>query len=259
MCALHAARFAARPFLLILIAIILKPLPLAADEPKAGQVVLESKGYLVPSRLVSISPNVAGHVVELRLEEGTQVKRGDVMARLDSREFEAARRLAVAELNMAQAALARMAGEPKAEAAIAQAKVERAQAQLTIAQLRLEGTIVHAPFDGTVLAKRVDIGSLVDPKAFQVPASICDLADLRQMEVEVWVQERDLPIVAIGQTCSIRPDAFANDIRQGRVIRMLPVADRAKNAVAVRVQLEMPERGQQLRPESAAVVQFLKK
>jgi multidrug efflux pump subunit AcrA (membrane-fusion protein) len=78
------------------------------------------------------------------------------------------------------------------------------------------------------------------------------------MEVEVWVQERDLGLVSVGQTCSVRVDAFPQEKRGGRVTRILAVADRAKNCVGVRVQVEPTERGTPLRPESAAVVRFLK-
>jgi RND family efflux transporter MFP subunit len=260
MSTLGVRRIASRIGLIGLLALAPLALLLGADEHKGDQVVLEVKGYLTPSHQISVSPRVAGHVVELRIEEGSQVKKGDVIARLDAREYDALRRLAEAELHIAQAGLARLAGDAvaKAEVAIAQAQVDRATAQLELAQLRLDGAVVRAPFDGTVLVKRVDVGSLVDPKATQVQSSICDLGDLQKMEVEIWVQERDLGLVSVGQRCSIRLETFPQETRRGRVVRILPVADRAKNSVAVRVQVEAGERGSLLRPDSSAVVQLLK-
>src|SRR5205823_3587873 len=140
----------------------------------------------------------------------------------------------------------------KADFAIAQARAEVAQAQVALAQYRLQCTVVRAPANGTVLAKRADVGTLINPSAFQVPASLCDLADLRTMDVELWVQEKDLTRVALGQQCRIRLVAFPNAACRGRVARLLPIADRARGAVGIRVRVESPEKEESLRPEMSA-------
>jgi len=233
---------------------------LGADEPKLGQVVLESKGYIVPASQVTVSPKVSGQVVELLIEEGIQVKKGDVLARLNPDEYEAALRLARAELKLAEAGLAKAKeGADKAELVIAQAKVEVAQARIAVAEHRLDCTVIRAPIDGTVLAKRAAVGTLINPKAYQVPASLCDMADLRTMDVEVWVGERDLAKVAKGQPCRIRLEAFPRATYRGRVDRLLPVASRALGALAIRVRLEVPDGDERLRPELGAIVQIVAK
>jgi multidrug resistance efflux pump len=244
----------------LLIVVIWKPMALGADEPKPGQVLWEAKGYAVPARQVTVSPKVSGQVVELLIEEGKRVKAGDVLARLDPAEQEAALRLARAEMKLAEAGLAKAKeGAGKADLAVAQAKVEVAQARVALAQRRLECTVVRAPVDGTVLVKRAEVGTLINPKAFNVPASLCDLADLRTMDVEVWVQERDLAKVATGQPCLIRLEAFPKATYRGRVARLLPVADRARGAVGIRVRVEVPAGDERLRPEMGAIVQILAK
>jgi multidrug efflux pump subunit AcrA (membrane-fusion protein) len=98
------------------------------------------------------------------------------------------------------------------------------------------------------------VGSRIDPGAPQLAASLCDLADLRALEVELWVQERDLAKIARGQPCQVRLEAFPQTTYPGRVARLLPVADRSRGAVGVRVRLEVPEKDELLRPEMAALV-----
>jgi multidrug resistance efflux pump len=196
----------------------------------------------------------------LLIEEGKRVKAGEVLAKLDPGAYEASLRLARAKLKLAVAGLAKAnEGRSQAERAIAQAKLEVAEAQVALAEQRLEGTVVRAPINGTVVAKRAEVGALIDPKGFQIAASLCDRVDLRTMEVEVWVAERDLARVAKGQACQVRLEAFPQTTYRGRVSRLLPLADRAKGAVGIRVRLAVPEMDESLRPELGAVVTFLAK
>lgn len=229
-----------------------------ADDPKAGRAVLEARGHLVPGARVTVGPKVAGQVAELLIEEGQRVKSGDLLARLDAAEYEAVLRLAQARLKLAEAELAKAReGAGKADRAVAEARVGVARAEVGLAQHRLDGTAVRAPIDGVVLTTRAGVGTRIDPRAAQAPAGLCDLADPRAMEVEVWVPERDLAKVARGQGCVVRVDALPNATYRGRVARVQPVADRARAAVAVRVRLEKAAAGEPLRPELTAVVQFV--
>jgi HlyD family secretion protein len=196
----------------------------------------------------------------MRIEEGKQVKEGDALARLDAAEQEAALKLARAELELAEAGLAKAnEGAGKAEVATAQAKVKVARARVGLAEHRLACAVVRAPVSGTVLLKRAEVGSRVDPKGFQAPASLCDLADLRTLDVEIRVPERDLRNVFLGQRCAIRVEAAPDASYRGRVVRILPVADRMTGTVATRVRVDLPEGDPRLRPELSAIVQFIGK
>jgi RND family efflux transporter MFP subunit len=244
----------------VLIAVLVSPSSTAAaDEPKLGKVVLEAKGYLVPATQVIVIPKVAGEVVEIRIEEGQQVKRGEVLARLDPTEYEAALQLARAELTLAEAELAKAKDGLPADVAIGEAKVKVAQAKLAIAQYRLACTAIRAPMAGTVVVKRAEVGTRLDPHGFSVPATLCHLSDLRTLDVEIWVQERDLAKVAQGQPCLIRMEAIPDATYKGTVVRILPVADRARGAVGLRVRVDVPNGDHRLRPELSALVQFLAK
>ncbi len=87
------------------------------------------------------------------------------------------------------------------------------------------------------------------------------MADLSDLEVDLSIQERnDLARVHKGQKCKVRPEAFPDRVYDGVVSRLMPIADRAKGAVPVRVKLSVPaeEEGVYLKPEMSAVVSFLK-
>jgi multidrug resistance efflux pump len=304
-----------------------------ASVAASGDIVLESKGYIVAVHQIQVSPKVAGMVVKLSIEEGKRVKQGDVLAELETVDYLADRDRAKATLDSArqhllelergnrpeevQAAKAdleeaeaqreqlyldwkrnvslksgnalapkdyeqaysaykamdrhvvrlrenykMMAEGPRQEKIdAARADLAQAQADLAKAQWRLDNCIVRAPVSGTILTKKTEEGSIVNPIAFNVAASLCDMADLSDLEVDLNIQERDVAKVFRGQNCRIRPDAFPERTYEGSVSRLMPIADRAKGAVPVRVKVRVPkdEEGVYLKPEMSAVVSFLKK
>jgi multidrug resistance efflux pump len=77
----------------------------ARADNEQQKIVLARKGYLVPIRTVQVSPEVSGRVTQLHFEEGTQVKKGDLLAELDPRRYELEYRRAQAAVDQARAAL----------------------------------------------------------------------------------------------------------------------------------------------------------
>jgi RND family efflux transporter MFP subunit len=234
---------------------------LDAGDPKPGRVVLEMKGYVVPVRQTTVSPRVAGPLVEVMIKEGQRVKKDEALARLDPADGIAAVRVVQAEVKVAAAKLAKAReGKSKGDVNIAQAEVELAEARLLRAQHHLNRTVVIAsPINGTVLKIYADVGTMLDPKSFQTPAKFCDIADLETMDVEVWVGQNDIEKIAKTQSCLVRLEGFAGATYRGTVARVAPIADRAKGALEVRVRLDVPKNDRRLRPEMSAVVQFLAK
>src|SRR5262249_16163308 len=107
--------------------------------------------------------------------------------------------------------------------------------------------------------KTAEIGNLVSPLSFNVSASICEMADLADLEVDLEIQERDIAKIIHGMPCKISVDAYPERYYSGRVDRLMPIALRSKAAIQVRVKIEMPkeEVGQYLKPEMNARVTFL--
>ncbi|MFO0905451.1 MAG: efflux RND transporter periplasmic adaptor subunit [Pirellulales bacterium] len=141
----------------------------------------------------------------------------------------------------------------------ARAEVQQAEADVAKAKWRLDNCRILAPISGTILKKNAEEGNIVNPIAFNGSFSVCDMADLSDLEVSLDIQERDVSRVFKGQKCRVRADAFPDRIYYGFVSRLMPIADRAKGAVPVRVKLTVPseEEGVYLKPEMGAVVAFL--
>lgn len=306
------------------------PIPAAPGKP--GEVVLEAKGYVIPAHQILVTPKVSGMVIQLFVEEGKRVKKGDILAELEKTDYEADLGAAVArlesqkknlqeletgfrpqevdqvrqELAEAEAQLVQLKAEwerntklrhnnvlaPKdfeiSESAYkamdrkvarlrlsvqlmvegprkeridaARAAVREAEAEVTKAQWRLDNTTIRAPVSGTILKKNAEEGNIVNPIAFNGSYSLCDLADLADLEVELTIQERDIAKVSRGQRCRVIAEAFPDRVYEGTVSRLMPIADRAKGAVPVRVKLRVPadEEGVYLKPEMGAVVSFLR-
>lgn len=143
---------------------------------------------------------------------------------------------------------------------IARADVLQAEAELKRSQWRLDNCTIRAPISGTILKKNAEEGNIVNPIAFNGSFSLCEMADLSDLEVELSVQERDISRVRKGQRCKVWAEAYPERIYDGVVSRLMPIADRAKGAVPVRIKLTVPaeEEGVYLKPEMGAIVSFLK-
>jgi HlyD family secretion protein len=144
---------------------------------------------------------------------------------------------------------------------VARAQVHLAEAEARKAAWRLQNCIIRAPISGTILKKNAEEGSLVNPIAMQGFFSLCEMADLSKLEVELTIQERDISKVFKDQKCQVRAEAYPDRVYQGKVSRLMPTADRAKGAIPVRVEVTVPaeEEGVYLKPEMGALVSFLKK
>ena len=144
--------------------------------------------------------------------------------------------------------------------AAAEAEVRQAEADLRKALWRLENCKIRAPISGTILKKNAEEGNLVNPIAMNGSFSLCDLADLSDLEVELTIEERDISKVAVGQKCKVRTEAYPERTYEGVVSRLMPVADRNKAAIPVRVKVNVPreEEGIYLKPDMTAMVSFLK-
>jgi multidrug resistance efflux pump len=320
-----------------------QPSPVAAksDGARPGGVELLSTGYVVPAHQILVSPKVNGMVKYLRvhkpnqppeegivLEEGLRVTKGDILAQLESTDYEsdvarsraqlaaAEQKLATerknipqeidradAELNeniiqrdYAKTALDRniklaktgsvspieleksqsdydsarhrverleraldiIRGPRIERIKLAEADVNSAKADLVKAEWRLDNCTIVAPITGTILKKNVEEGNIVNPVAFNGSFSVCDMADLSDLEVDMSIQERDIAKVFVNQRCVVRSRAYPDRPYDGRVSRLMPIADRAKGSVSVRVKIRIPpeEEGVYIKPEMSADVTF---
>jgi multidrug resistance efflux pump len=303
----------------------------SVESPPGQEIVLESKGYIIPARQILVSPKVNGMIVKLQVQEGLRVKKGAVLAELEDIDYKADRDRASALLESARRrleelqngfrkeeirqareeldesrsqlqqleaeykrnktlreqnvrtaeeyeiteskylgmkhrierltnALALMEQGPRIERIqVAKAEVQQAEAELAKAEWRLSNCTIRAPISGTILKKNAEEGNIVNSIAFNGSFSLCEMADLADLEVDLSIQERDISRIFKGQKCKVRAEAFPDRVYEGEVSRLMPIADRAKGAVPVRVKVAVSpeEEGVYLKPEMGAVVSFL--
>jgi HlyD family secretion protein len=218
----------------------------AVQTQKAERRDLVSKvsasGEVKPKRFVNISANVSGRIVLLLVKEGETVRRGQVLAKIDSARIEAGTRMSEAGLEAARAELeradadleqARLAFErtramheqklvsdsaydqAEAELKVGRANVEAQRRRIlqqaaAVATNRddLEKTTVVSPMDGVVTALQKEEGEMVIGAQSFSPTVIMTVGDLSVMEVEVLVDETDIRNVALGQQAEVRVDAL---------------------------------------------------
>jgi RND family efflux transporter MFP subunit len=248
--------------------------------PSAGTPILTASGYVVARRKAVVSAKIQGRLSELRVEEGSVVREGETIARLESIDYEAAVRRAEAAVLRAEADLAeyvrqlklaedlaaqRIVAVDQRDAAasrvkIAEAALAQAEADLAFASAQLQNTIIRAPFGGVVVKKMAEVGESVAPIPPGVNIStssgaIVALADLATLEVEADVAEANVARVGNGQPAEVTVEAIP-DRRYRAVLRqVIPTADRTKATVMVKVTIL--DKDKDLKPEMSAKVTFL--
>lgn len=280
-----------------------------------ADVALEVSGFVVPYRSLNVSPRIPGAITKLTFEVGQKVKKGELLAELDSSSYEAdlqqaeaallasrsrleeaqngalpeevnqariAITVAQSKLDLVSSELSRakqlaestsqaeldqlVSGQKDAEAQVAtlkdklklieqglrpervkaiEAEVKQAEALVVKAKYFLDNTKILSPLDGTVLEKNAEVGEILRPEVLSV--SLCQLADMSIMEVEIDVQERELEKVEVGRTCTIIPDAYPDRKYTGKIDRFQPMVIRARGVVRVTLRFDQPD--QYLLPE----------
>lgn len=258
----------------------------------AAASVLDASGYVIARRQATVSAKVTGKVVEVLIEEGMRVNEGQVMARLDDSiprgelalaeaqliaaragldELDAqlrqarldeqrARELAVRKLGpVADADRSRLARE-NTEARIASAKANVAvrESALAVQQRLLDDLTVRAPFAGVVVAKAAQPGEMISPISAGggfTRTGIGTLVDMDSLEVEVDVTEANINRVRAEQPVDIVLNAYPDAKLPGKVIAIIPTADRNKATVRVRIALTTAD--PRVLPDMGVKVSFL--
>ena len=248
-----------------------------------AEKLLSAKGYLKSRAQSTIGAKVAGRVQELFVEEGTRVKKGQILAILEHNDLDAQRESRMAMMLRARADIE----EAKADLDYKRTKAERtrrlqnknmsvsteelqqatssvdmcsahlssleATARLQESQVReveesLANMRIVAPFDGTVVERPADVGEMIS-------GSVLTLADLARMDVETDVAENLLSRIALGQPAEVSVSAVPGKHYKGRLRQIIPISDRARGTVKVKVEILDPD--EQLFPELVATVHFL--
>jgi RND family efflux transporter MFP subunit len=236
-----------------------------------GRTLLNASGYVTTRLEATVSSKVTGKVAEILVEEGMTVDKGQILAKLDASNVQAGLHLAEAKLESARlnlaetepmvnyttAELKRLTGleatravsrsdlaKATAEAQSQQAKLERLHADVKVAERQvddwkqqLDDTIIRAPFAGVVTTKDSQPGEMISPMSAGgfTRTGICSLVDMASLEIEVDVGESFIHRVTADQVTEATLDAYPEWKIPGKVIAIIPTADRQKATVKVRV------------------------
>jgi HlyD family secretion protein len=204
-------------------------------------VKVAATGTIAPVTEVDVSSQLSGIIQEVGVEENASVKKGDVLATLDSTRLKTNRDGTAAKLAIAQAAVdqakstlseqtqirdrqqslaqhgltpiqtadSAVAAVVRAQAALesAQAQVESTKADLATIDTDLAHTIIMAPIDGVILRRSVEPGQTV-ASSLQAPILFQIAGDLRELELNANVDEADIGQVKEGQNAIFTVDAY---------------------------------------------------
>lgn len=262
-----------------------------ASAPSQQYVQLTASGYVVAQRRAAVASKATGRLLELNVREGSKVRQGDLIARLDAsdvqaaiaaaeagiRQAEAGVRQAQVEVLNASAELKRSRGlqaqgfispqavdtvQTRANAAqaslsAAQASLAAARAQRQVQQVNQDFTEIRAPFDGVVLVKNANVGDIITPfsSAAGSQGAVVTMADMSTLEVEADVSESNLARIRIGQPVEITLDALPDARFRGTVGGIVPTVDRAKATVMTKIRFDQLDA--RILPEMSAKVSFL--
>lgn len=259
--------------------------------PSQSLSVLNASGYIVAERKAAVASKITGRLVALMVEEGSKVKKDQIIARMESDDVTAAKNQAAANLVNALAALEQAKTDRNiarrenfryqglvADGSVSQSDwdaintrykrseegVKVAEANVLALKAALEGakagldyTLIRAPFDAVVLTKNADVGDIVTPFAAlaTAKAAVVTIADMRSLQVEVDVSETNIVGIRVGQACDIQLDALPAIRFRGEVSTIVPTVDRTKATVLVKVRFL--DKDPSMLPDMSAKVSFL--
>ncbi|MGC9351043.1 MAG: efflux RND transporter periplasmic adaptor subunit [Sulfurovum sp.] len=207
-------------------------------------LTVSASGYIQPIESVDIGTEVSGTIDEVYVDYNDKVKKGQLLARLDTTKYQSTYDRAKASLQIAEAALQSAEAQyyqadaavkrnkklkivskgelpsesdwdmdwgnylsAKAQIANAKAQIEQAKHALKAAQYDLERTKIYSPIEGTVLVRNVDPGQTV-AASFQTPVLFTIAKDLNRMELQISIDEADIGKIKAGQKARFSVDAY---------------------------------------------------
>ena len=259
---------------------------------RAADAVVVATGYLGSQRQARIGARAAGRINIVLFEEGKKVTKDQLLAELDHKDLDASLAAASASVARSKASLAeqtimieqtknewqrsqrlrqsRSLSETEYDQArfaykSARAKYDSMKADIELSeaqrrqteQLR-ENMFIRAPFDGTVISKDAEVGESIMPGGMgggSGRGSVATIADLDNLEIECDVQEDFISRVSVAQEAEISVDAVPDKKYHGKVRMIIPMGDRARATIKVKVAIE--DADDLLFPEMSGTVFFL--
>jgi RND family efflux transporter MFP subunit len=218
-----------------------KPPEVTLAAPTRGPAVdaVYATGLVEPSLEIRIAPRQAGRIVELRVDEGSQVKAGQLLARLEDADLQASVAELQSKVEWAEIQFRRNS-ELRTRALVSQEAVDRSRTDLDAARATLRRAREQvaymkllAPSAGRIIRRDGEIGEFI-----AVNTPVFYMAGPAPLRITADVDEEDVPRVRRGQRVLIRSDAFPERVFEGRVAEITPRGDPIARSYRVRIALE---------------------
>jgi RND family efflux transporter MFP subunit len=227
--------------------------------------VLSATGYVEAERKADLSPKITSRITELNVTEGSHVRTGEVVARLDHTDLDAQLAEKQASWVNAKAELERQRSlhaqglSPKASLDAAVAAEATSRAAVRYVRALLDYTVIRAPFTGVVTAKRAFVGEAVSPFGSSPSGggsggAIVTLVEFTSLYVGADVNEANLSKLGPKQPAEIALDAVPDRTYHGYLRQIVPAADRQK--ATVRVKVAFQDADDRILPDLSARVSF---
>ena len=237
----------------------------AGQSNNSSTSVLDASGYVTARMQATVSSKITGKVLEVFIEEGMFVEKGQILAQLDDSSVQAELNFAKTQLKEAQRVFNRtselrkdnLASQASLDAA--ESQVDGLKARLDISKQIVADMQIRAPFSGVVINKAAQPGEMISPVSAGggfTRTGIGTIVDMSSLEVEVDVNESYINRVQPGQPAITNLNAYPNWDISSEVIAIIPTADRNKATVKVRIGLL--EKDARVLPDMGAKVSFLK-
>ena len=237
----------------------------AGQSNNSSASVLDASGYVTARMQATVSSKITGKVLEVFIEEGMFVEKGQILAQLDDSSVQAELNFAKTQLKEAQRVFNRtselrkdnLASQASLDAA--ESQVDGLKARLDISKQIVADMQIRAPFSGVVINKAAQPGEMISPVSAGggfTRTGIGTIVDMNSLEVEVDVNESYINRVQPGQPAITNLNAYPNWDISSEVIAIIPTADRNKATVKVRIGLL--EKDARVLPDMGAKVSFLK-
>ncbi len=241
-------------------------------------VSASAAGIIEPVRTVEVKSKASGEIIELRIETGTNVKAGQLLAVVDPRQPQNTLSQAQADLNVAKAQLeinktkldraetlfkSRTITESEYEDArlsyvTANAQVVRAQTDLENARIQMDDTRIRAPVNGTIISKQVELGTVISSPTRDVGGGtvLLTMANLDTVQIRTRIDETDIGQVAPGMAATITVDAYPERRFDGAVLKIEPQATVEQNVTMFPALVRIANPGHALMPGMNAEVEI---
>jgi RND family efflux transporter MFP subunit len=219
------------------------PVAVTVVVPTRGPAVdaIYATGTVEPSVMLPIAPRVAARLVELNVDEGANVRKGQVLAKLDDAdltstvdELAAREQFARAQYERTQSLVAK-GFVSQVELDRTRADLDAAVASLKRARTQREFMALTAPADGAIIRRDGEIGQFIP-----VGQAVFVLSCCAPLRVTAEVDEEDIPRVHVGQKVVLKADAVPGRVLDGQVSEVTPKGDPVARSYRVRIKLADP-------------------